>query len=749
MDTAALRAELTDFYWNRIDDKAAAFRDRVFPLLDQRWRPDMTACQRKAMQYETIAEHCECVLFHQSPFYHELGAMQHLCDGAGDFHGVLHAGGWNYARFSHLFWDQDPALARVRNKQGENLLYLICGPYADTRQHFYYNCKPIFSGGLKSLYDAACAQLETPRPESEKDFLRAAVRGLLSLKAISEKFARAAEERLKSASDAEERARLERIAEAAAYTPWNAPRTFYEALNTLAFMRTVPGALEGVGYNSFGRPDMELLPFYERDLAEGRLTKEEACALVKAFLLTWDCHYDHDMKMTGYADHELENTYVLGGCDRYGHPVWNDLTEMFLRATREEKIIFPKIKVRFGASSPKAYLDAADQDVIAGTSSILYENDDAMIPALIRAGFSTEDARDYLVTGCWGLSGNGNEKSDHGNYVNLLKAFEFSIHNRRDKMDECQLHFRPLDGAKSFEEVYQITMNNMRVLLRERSRMTHAGKGIWREVDPLPLTSSSLEGCLQSGRDLTEGGCKYHVEQYTCLGLPNIIDSLLAIKTLCFDRRALPLDKLLSIVRDNWEGREDVRRAAMGCPCWGDGGEKSGALAARFNADLYKETRALRTFWPGGAVMLGHLTYTEIRFWGEKTLATPDGRRSGDYISQGLTPSRLHKIDSVTDVAASLRRLDGTMMAGNTVVNIILPSTRMTLDLCEAFLRAMAHTALGALQLNCTTREQLLDAQAHPENYPNLIVRVCGFSARFTSLSPEWQKEVLSRNFYD
>ena len=206
MDTAALRAELTDFYWNHIDDRAAAFRDRVFPLLDQRWQPDMTACQRKAMQYETIAERCECVLFHQSPFYYELGAMQHLCDGAGDFHGVLHAGGWNYARFSHLFRDQDPALARVRNKQGENLLYLICGPYADTRQHFYYNCKPIFSGGLKSLYDAACAQLEMPRPESEKDFLRAAVRGLLSLKAISEKFARAAEERLKSASDAEKRA---------------------------------------------------------------------------------------------------------------------------------------------------------------------------------------------------------------------------------------------------------------------------------------------------------------------------------------------------------------------------------------------------------------------------------------------------------------------------------------------------------------------------------------------------------------
>jgi len=156
------------------------------------------------------------------------------------------------------------------------------------------------------------------------------------------------------------------------------------------------------------------------------------------------------------------------------------------------------------------------------------------------------------------------------------------------------------------------------------------------------------------------------------------------------------------------------------------------------------------TAW-GGKTQIGHLTYTEIRFWAERTLATPDGRRNGEYFSQGLTPSRIHDIRDVTSVVNSLASLDATELAGNTVVNIILPSAsgNMTLDICEAFLRASAHSAMQSIQLNCVTKEELLDAQIHPEKHRDLIVRVCGFSARFTSLSPEWQAEVLSRNFYD
>jgi len=743
-----LRKELYDFYLNKCDKLSENFQRKIYGILDGIDTSGMNGYERKTLQYKTIAEHCEPVFFENSPFYFEMGTLAAVCDGCGEIRGHKHAGNWNWERSYHLFEEKDTVLFRQLTKQAGNLLYLICGPYADTRQHFIFNMKPVFAHGLRGIYEEAQKQLADATGE-EADFLKASMQGLLCLKQISERFAQRATERLKSTKNELFRANLERIADSASKCPWEKPASFYEALNALGFCRLVCGSLEGVGYNTFGRVDVELLPFYENDIKSGVLTRDEAFELIRDFLLMWDCRYDHDMPMVGYADHELENTYVLGGCDSEGKCVWNDLTEMFIRATREEKIIFPKIKIRYSANSPKEYLDAVDEDVIHSTSVIIYENDDAIIPALTANGASLEDARDYIVTGCWGLSTNGNIMDDHGNYVNLLKAFEYSIHNRTDKMEECELYLKPIDEAKSFDEVYNITLENFNILFKERNRMTLLGKPTWHEADPLPMTSSTMVGCLEKRKDLTNGGCKYTDEHYQLVGLPNIVDSLLAIKTLCFDKKEVTLNEMLAAVRANWVGYERLRLKVLKCPFWGDGTRESSELAQRLNSDMFDCLSRLKTLWEGGKIFLGHLTYTEIRFWAEQTLATPDGRHNGEYFSQGLTPSRLHYIDSVTRVINSLKYLDNKLLAGNTVVNIILPITNITLDTCEAFLRATAKSAMMSLQLNCVSKEDLLDAQIHPEEHKDLIVRVCGFSARFTSLSEGWQAEVLSRNFYE
>lgn len=270
---------------------------------------------------------------------------------------------------------------------------------------------------------------------------------------------------------------------------------------------------------------------------------------------------------------------------------------------------------------------------------------------------------------------------------------------------------------------------------------------MWEQVDPLPIFSSLFGDCIKNRRDFTNGGARYNDECYMCVGFPNIVDSLLVIKTLCFDKKKYTLKEMLNAVRNNWEGYDEMRHDAVHCCGWGDGSEESSAFAKKFNTDLYNMLSDLTGSF-GGRVNLGHLTYTEIRFWGEKTLATPDGRYNGDYLSQGLTPSRLKKIPFVTDVINSMAALDKTELAGDNVLNIILPGTT-PLDVCEAFLRTAARTAVESLQLNCVSKETLLDAQKHPEKYPDLIVRVCGFSAKFTSLSPEWQQEVITRNFYE
>ena len=743
-----LREELRGFYLHGDAERSRAFAHRCFKILDERFVDGMSMTQQKLLQYEVIVENFEPKIFRHAPYFYETGVLTSLSDGASEAkgHRFVQANGWVYARNQHLFARQDPELWARRTVQMKSQLYLICGPYNDVMQHFNFNCRPFLEIGAQGVWKKA--QEELPRTDSaeEREFLESVCRGMLALRRMAERFAEKAEALLAKEDDAPVKKNLSRIAHTAKRIPWEAPKTFYEALATVAFLRTAMGSLEGVGPNTFGRLDKDLIGFYQKDITEGRITEAEAYRLICEFLLLWDCHYDHDMPMEGYADHELENTYTLGGCDEDGAPLFNDLTRLFLRAAREEKIIFPKIKCRFSKDSPREYLDEINRSIIRGSTTVLLQNDDATIPALLRAGRPLSEARDYMVAGCWDVVTN-QEKSDHGSYLNLLKPFEYSLHNLRDKLDAVGIQFECFDGCRDFEELYKKVVRNCERLLDAKLEVQTRGGQIYSMVDRLPIFSSTLEGCLERRADFTVRGGKYADDYQLLFGFPNIVDSLMAIKTLVFDRKQYTLEEYLHALRANWEGYEEMRLAATRCHGWGDGEEDSCALANRFNNDLY-EIFSRKVGMHGGRVHMGHLTYTEIRWWGEKTLATPDGRRSGEYFAQGLTPSRLKRIPCVNDVIRSLACLDPSTMAANSVVNIILPSG-IPLDRCEGFLRAVASTAIQSLQLNCTSREELLDAQKHPENHPDLIVRVTGFSAKFTSLSRGWQDEVISRNFYE
>ncbi|MBQ9085959.1 MAG: hypothetical protein IJY47_02100 [Clostridia bacterium] len=742
------KEELYNFYLHGDVERAKAFADKCFARMNERFEDGMTVTAQKLLQYDVIVQEFDPVIFRNTPYFYETGVLTSLSDGARSAkgHSFVQANGWVYERNQHLFIEQDEELYQKRKTHGRERLYLICGPYNDTEQHFNFNCRPFLEIGACGIYERAQTELSHAKNEEEKEFLDAVCHGMLSLRRMAEKFAKKAEYLLAAEADAACKRNLSLIANTAKRVPWEPPQTFYEALETLAFLRTAMGSLEGAGPNTFGRLDKDLISFYLADIKKGILTRERAYELICQFLLIWDCHYDHDMIMEGYADHELENTYTVGGCDEDGEPLCNALTLMFLRATREEKIIFPKIKCRFSKNSPKEYLDEIDCAIVKGTSTVLLQNDDATIPALLRAGRPIKEARDYYISGCWGIATN-QEKYDHGSYLNLLKPFEFSLHNLKDKMELVGITFECFDGCRNFDELYQKVLRNCELLLDAKLDVQTRGGRIFHKVDRFPIFSSTLEGCLEAHTDFTMDGAKYRDDYQLLFGLPNIVDSLMAIKTLVYDRKSYSLSEYLRAVRANWEGYEEMRLEAVRCHGWGNGHEASCALAAKFNDDLYK-IFASKTGMHGGKVHMGHLTYTEIRWWGEKTLATPDGRKSGEYFAQGLTPSRLKRIPCVNDVINSMATLDPSTMAANSVINIILPSN-IPLDRCEGFLRAIADTAVQSLQLNCTTKEELLDAQRHPKKYPDLIVRVTGFSAKFTSLSKEWQSEVITRNFYD
>ena len=268
-----MRAEVRDYYANAADARAAAFCEKTLAKLDalaqDPAREKMTVMEQKALQYRVIAADLEPVLFRHSPFYYETGTMAGVCDGAREFRGHKHAGGWVYGRKYHYFKEVDPELYKTKKAQAAECLYLICGPFDDTSQHFGFNHRPFLTEGVRGVCGRVCRALEKTEDPAARDFLLAAKEGLLALKTIAEKFAARARDLSEKAENEAERAHFSRIAAAADHCPWEPPATFFEALNLLAFCRKAIGTLEGIGVNSFGRVDLDLYPFYKADLDAG------------------------------------------------------------------------------------------------------------------------------------------------------------------------------------------------------------------------------------------------------------------------------------------------------------------------------------------------------------------------------------------------------------------------------------------------------------------------------------------------
>ena len=738
MDFTALRAELCSYYRDELDSIATENRERCWAELNRSVPEGLSAWEQKGMQYQRIPEFSRPRIFDNTFFYYEMGVVPIANKN-------YNTGTWTYERNRDQYAQVDEEIASVHRYCRSFPLYAVCGEYGDELYHFVFAMDKVICGGVRGLYEKALAALESAAEPKLKAYYAAMCKGLLALKRMSELFAEVALEKMASAKDEQQIVRLKWIADAAIHTPWNPPRTFREGLNTIAFLQKAIPALEGGSISGMGRLDQMLYGLFQADLESGRATKEVMYEDICHFLLLWDAHWDNDWKQNDIEFNDRGFTYTLGGCDRDGRPAYNPLTMLFLKANHEMKVTYPKIKCRFDKDAPKEYFDLINRDIAVGRTTILYQNDEAFIPALLKKGIAVEDARDYSLLGCWEpvIPGATNE---HCGYINLLKILELSVFGDFNSPD-VSLKLRNFDGADSFEEVYLRLKSNISAVLSSRCAAAVKGRALWPEIDPHIVYSSALADCVENERDLTAGGARYNLDELVCAGFPNVVDSLLAIRELCFDKGAVLLDDFLQAVRCNWEGFEELRAAALRCRFFGDESPESAAIARRLNEDLYKMTEALPALW-GGRVTMGYMLFMEMPLWACNMRATPDGRRSGDYFARGLTPSGLHHIESVTSAINTLDCIDSSLIAANSVLNVTVPFGKMNLDFWDSLLRTVADSSVQALQLNCATKEELEDAQLHPEKHDDLVVRVCGFSAKFVALSHATQDEFLSRNFY-
>ncbi len=746
MEFQKLRNLWDRYYRTECRARTQAFQKQVYEKMDalDAAVPGRDAYALKAALYQQIAGDAEPVFLPELPFYGEMGTVDPYGDGAFT-RGCEHANGWLSRRNEHIFHDANRDAWKMFCQNRSNNLYLTCGPYVDN-EHCGIPMGKMFSVGLSGVYAECVSALAKCETEEESAFVRCAMAGLTAIHTMQEKCAAGARRMAEQTEEPTEKAMYTRMADVASRIPWEAPTTVYEGLCLFIFARKAMMSLEGVGFNTFGRFDKLLLPLYERDRAAG-VTDGEIYDLVATFMLFWDCHVDKTVIMSGYAQYEYENTLVLGGCDKDGNEVWNPLTRMAVETQMELDCLYPKLMCRYSAGSSREYLACITKPLLMGKSILLYENDDVMIPALTKCGIAPSDACEYLASGCWDISLPELTNKAGGEYVNVLRALEWTVHQPKEKIAANGFRCDPIDEAADFETVYQTVTNNILALIEQKAALNAAGGRHWSKVNPLCIFSSLTRHCLENRKDYTAGGTGYPWEVFCLAGIVDVIDSLLAIRYACFDKKICTLPELLAACRNNWPD-EVLRQKILQAPHMGDAAPASTALANRMQNEIFRRTRTLPTTY-GGEYFMASYMYTEIIWWGKDIAATPNGRRLGDYLAHGLTPSRLHEISSLTDMVSTVAGMDMTNFAGNSIINVVLPAAKMTTELLDGFLRGCGAAGVQALQINVVDRDTLLAAQREPEKYGHVVVRVCGFSVPFVSLSEEWQREFLTRNFYE
>ena len=701
--------------------------------------PEFDAMNMRRIYYDLLPDAIPVKLFRNAPFYFCVG----INGGWAETPGL-----WFFRKFSDgiLADNVPPHDLAVFRARGEAKFLLCCGPYVD-QVHHMPPLRRILRTGFRGVWEEVRAELVKTSDPSEREFLETAAAGLEAIHAFQLRFRDKARELLASPDlTGEQKKFMEMAAEAAEYCPWEPPKTFFAGLNLLFFVREILGLTDSLAIFALGRPDFMLYDLYKADLAAGRLTREAAEDLIARFLVICDAHYDGDKTVTAYGDHELELPLTVGGCDAEGKPVYNELTKAIIRIHRENDLVFPKLHCRMSAASPEKYLRELATDVWNGRCVHTLFNDDTIIPGLLKQGKTLAEARSYYCAGCWNGYVDGIENVDDANYYSLARVLEAMIYQDPGQNEKFGYDFEPLDDCTSGGEVFDRVCRNLVGFMR--SFLTDYAKygGLFARISPHPAYSACLEGCIANRKDETQGGARFSGRVIVLAFLANVVDSILAIRHVCFERKICDVRTLLDAVRRNWEGAETLRAAAMQAPYWGDGGKESAELGKALLDRIRSSAEGLKNE-RGGKFCFSIWIYREFRYWGEKMRALPDGRRNGEPLAQALNPSEFRNREEITTTLNALACLDYTDFLSSNI-NLTFDRNHTTPELLTAIFYAFARKKLQLLQPNCFSPEDLQDAQIHPENHHDLIVKVCGFSARFVALEPEWQKIVMARYRY-
>jgi len=602
--------------------------------------------------------------------------------------------------------------------------------------------------GIEKMAEEGLANLkETDKKyDQRKDFYESVVVAARAVCDYSNRYADLATEKAETASETR-KAELLEIIERARRVPALPPRTFMEALQSVWMTNVVMEMSYGEG-NIFsqGRVDQYLYPYYAADLAEGLITYEEALESIEEYLV----------KLTTVVI-AGQNNVTIGGLDKDGNDATNDVSYMFLEAITNVKSLLNTLSIRISSKTSREFMKRSIE-AFKYTAGMGIHNDEVLVPQLHNTGYSLEDARDYSIVGCVEPHGTGNDFSyTAGNAVQISILLNMALNEGRTLLSGKKTlgaKTPPASTFKSFEDVKKAYVDQLTFAIDLTVKKAELKDKAFAEYLPSPLLSSSIEGCLESGMDATRNGAKYNNNPMGSQGLATVTDSLAAIRWAVFEEKLVTMEELVNHMSKNFKGAEELREKIRNkAPKYGNGDERTDELAKWVATTLCDLTRGYKARGGDGIYHNCLVSAGTQIMEGALLGATPDGRLKGEPVANGISPANgteknglTMALRSVAYATAEPHLTNGASM--NIRINPHLIQTDEGLEHLTSIVETYLELGGRELQINPISSETLIDAQAHPENYPDLSVKVTGYSARFIDLTKELQDDIIARTVF-
>ena len=654
--------------------------------------------------------------------------------------------------------------------------------------------------GIKKEAEAQLAKVDVACSyyAARRSFLEAVIESCDAAITYANRYAALAEETAQSASG-ERKEELLKIAANCRKVPANGAESFYEACQSFWFVQMLVQT-EGSGHSiSPGRFDMYMYPYFKKDFEAGKITLEFAQELVDCLWVKLnDLNKCRDaVSAEGFAGYSLFQNLIVGGQTKDGRDSTNELSFICLNATLHILLPQPSISIRVWNGSPNELLLMAAHVTRTGVGLPAYYNDEVIIPSMLSRGVALEDARNYCIIGCVEPQAPGKTDGWHdAAFFNMLRPLELVFSNGKSKGEQISIKTGEIDTLDTYEKFFGAYQAQMDYMIKLLVNSDNAIDKAHARRCPLPFLSSMVEDCIGRGKSVQEGGALLNFTGPQGFGIANMADALYAVKKLVYDEKKYTLAEVKAALLANFSGEasavsaedvtikiadelgsknvelneeiireiyKNVKEAQGGAsnPRWAQLLEDIKALPKFGNDDdsvdsfareaAYTYTRPMEKYQNprGGMFQAGLYPVSANVPLGAQTGATPDGRLAHTPIADGVSPAAGRDVNGPTAAANSVSKLDHGIASNGTLFNMKFHPSALKGDEglfnFVSLIRAYFDRKGMHVQFNVVSRETLIDAQKNPENYKNLVVRVAGYSALFTTLSRSLQDDIINR----